>query len=663
MPAPFRGDNGTADVPTTVMVQSPAFRFRAGFPNDEDLFANWSPSPLGENVWSLEAYDRYFETMLRAKANALLVGTNPFPDDRAVKLAARRGLTVMHHHYNLLGSQVTRWPLGRDGWDLDSDPQAMAHVWRASIAAQRDYDVIWSVGLRGLNDYAYPCPDAASCSRQINDALTNMSAWVREAQGEDARMVVYLWDELLQYLQDGLLHVPDGVKIIFGDEGAGMVHGSSLLGEYADGLYDHSAMYNYKANQLTEMIPVDRIITQVVQTFMAAARELFVFVLNTSDLRPALMTSRAYLMAAWDPAAVALPGMAPLAAASDYYAAFARDYYGLGAGNDTAVAASAWQQWFAAPLIQGGRSDNWIADQAIGPLADALADAARAGRPLSAATKQTVNDTLSGCDPATLSALASAYNGMTALAGRVPPSRAAFFASHAVANMAHGHFGCRAALSVAAAAEAYEAADLQAARAYAAAAEAEVAALMAARRGGEQGQWSGWYFGDHLTDFHSARRSVRNAVAGLSEAKAPGPANTGAVWYAFEDYQLAFASNYPLLYRSRDWNLGEFVRVHCVSPDVKTGNCVNRPDGGRWRPQTGVAVELLFGPPGGEGQAGLQLRFTLDGSDPGPSSLLYGGPLKPDAIANSTGGFRLRARAQVNGTMLDVVSDNVWQSW
>jgi hypothetical protein len=29
-------------------------------------------------------------------------------------------------------------------------------VWNATIHAQKDYEMIWSVGLRGLNDYAYP---------------------------------------------------------------------------------------------------------------------------------------------------------------------------------------------------------------------------------------------------------------------------------------------------------------------------------------------------------------------------------------------------------------------------------------------------------------------------------------------------------------------------
>lgn len=44
----------------------------------------------------------------------------------------------------------------------------MAKLWKSSIAAQAKYKVVWSVGLRGLNDYAYPCTDPADCGRQIS---------------------------------------------------------------------------------------------------------------------------------------------------------------------------------------------------------------------------------------------------------------------------------------------------------------------------------------------------------------------------------------------------------------------------------------------------------------------------------------------------------------
>ena len=140
------------------------FKHRAGFPNDEDLLGNSQPSPMGDSVWSDTAYDKYYETSLRLKLNGVLVGTNPAPDERSVALAARRGLIIHHHHYNLLGSWVYQWPLGKAGWNWKTDTQSMGYMYQASVAAQADKEVLWSVGLRGTNDYAYPCTTDEDCA-------------------------------------------------------------------------------------------------------------------------------------------------------------------------------------------------------------------------------------------------------------------------------------------------------------------------------------------------------------------------------------------------------------------------------------------------------------------------------------------------------------------
>lgn len=221
---------GTIDVPPTLDLQfaPPAFKFRAMFSNDEDLNGNFHKSPLGETVFSLEIFDDYYETALRSKNNMFLVGTDPLPDERSLKLAARRGLAITSHHFDLLGTCTHRWPLGTSDWNYTKDPGTMAFAWQSSIAyvashaaahaivtwivtfirclsrAQQDYEVVWSVGLRGLDDYAYPCNGEIECAMALSDAIGNMTDWVRQAQGPDAPIVTYLWDEGLNYLEKNL---------------------------------------------------------------------------------------------------------------------------------------------------------------------------------------------------------------------------------------------------------------------------------------------------------------------------------------------------------------------------------------------------------------------------------------------------------------------------
>ena len=121
--------------------------------------------------------DLILETLLRAKGNTIILGTTPYPDERSLKLAARRGVVVTASHFEILGFNAFAWSRAYGGesrqlWDWRKHPDLMAATWRAAIEAQKDYETIWSLGLRGLNDYAYPgCEGPADCGAVISEAV------------------------------------------------------------------------------------------------------------------------------------------------------------------------------------------------------------------------------------------------------------------------------------------------------------------------------------------------------------------------------------------------------------------------------------------------------------------------------------------------------------
>ena len=82
-----------------------------------------------------------------------------------------------------------RRPLGGNDWNWNHDAGTMAYGWKAAIAAQRDYEMVWSVGLRGLNDGAYSCSTPADCGAQISAAMSNQTAWIHEMAGPNATLV------------------------------------------------------------------------------------------------------------------------------------------------------------------------------------------------------------------------------------------------------------------------------------------------------------------------------------------------------------------------------------------------------------------------------------------------------------------------------------------
>lgn len=99
-------------------------------------------------------------------------------------------------------------------YNWTTNPDVMAHTWQAAIDANKDKDMIWTVGLRGLWDYAM-CPkdmSDATCGELVSGAVANQTAWIRAAEGHDAKIITYLWSELLALFKSGTCHRRHSLK-------------------------------------------------------------------------------------------------------------------------------------------------------------------------------------------------------------------------------------------------------------------------------------------------------------------------------------------------------------------------------------------------------------------------------------------------------------------
>lgn len=201
----------------------PQFKHRTIFLNDEELLGFFRRDPLGEQIFDPSTVDLILETLLRAKANTIILGTTPYPDERSLKLAARRGVVLTASHFEILGFNAFAWSRAygqesRELWDWRKHPDLMAQTWRAAIEAQKDYEVIWSLGLRGLNDYAYPgCDGAEECGAIISEAVGNQTQLLAEVLGKEVSELDFkfnLWVEALGMYQKGLLHLPPQTSLV-----------------------------------------------------------------------------------------------------------------------------------------------------------------------------------------------------------------------------------------------------------------------------------------------------------------------------------------------------------------------------------------------------------------------------------------------------------------
>ena len=327
--------------------QQPVFTYRGFFINDEDLLTGWAPGDEKDKTGiSLEVWNRIFETILRLKGNMVAPGTWIFPDDPQVRLAARRGLIVAQHHAIPLGLNVARWPKDVP-YNYSEHPEILERAWKNAVDSYLpNQEVLWTVGLRGLSDVTYASMDShvrdntKSLGALISKAIADQIQIVRSVR-PDAKFFTNLWQEGAKLVQQGDLKIPPEVSTVWADDGYGYLqdHGEVSTGQ---GIYDHVAMMNGRANQLTEMVPVERSFSEIGRYLEAGASRYFL--VNTSDIRPVTMSIRAVMDAVWK----GVP--ADVEAEQEFYQHWSKEEFGEKVAGRLA---ELYKEYFAAPAHFG----------------------------------------------------------------------------------------------------------------------------------------------------------------------------------------------------------------------------------------------------------------------------------------------------------------------
>jgi Glycosyl hydrolase family 115 len=340
---------GTIEIPAGLSKSFPVpvSAYRGFFINDEDLLTGWAPGEAKDKTGiSLEVWNKIYETILRLKGNMVAPGTWIFPDDPQGKLAAKRGLIISEHHALPLGLNVARWPKDVP-YNYSEHPEILERAWKNAVNEYLpDQEVLWSVGLRGLSDVSYAAMDASvrdnnqALGALITKAIADQIRIVRAAR-PNPHFVTNLWQEGARLVAQGDLKIPAEVGTVWADDGYGYLqdHDEVRAGQ---GAYDHLAMMNGRANQLTEMVPVERSFSEIGRYIQAGATNYFL--VNTSDIRPVPMSIRAVMDAVWR----GIPKGAT--AADEFYRQWSSEEFGEKAAPRLA---QLYQQYFRAPARSG----------------------------------------------------------------------------------------------------------------------------------------------------------------------------------------------------------------------------------------------------------------------------------------------------------------------
>lgn len=319
----------------------PVFRYRGFFINDEDLLTGWAPGEAKDHSGiSLAVWNKIYETILRLKGNMVVAGTWPFPNDPQDALIAKRGLLLNQHHAEPLGVNFSRWPHNVP-YNFTSNPQYIENAWHNAVAAYpKDQDILWEIGLRGLSDQPYAALDPSvrgsekAQGQLISKAIADQIKIVR-AKYPKAVFITDLWMEGNNLMRSGDLVIPKDVITVWADTGYGDMrdNGQATTGQ---GAYIHVAMYNGRANQLSELTPVNRIFSSLGRFQQAGATDFLL--VNTSDIRPVTMGASAVLDFGWKGASIGT--------SDEFYKSWSTEEFGAKAAS---AVAAIYKAYFEAP--------------------------------------------------------------------------------------------------------------------------------------------------------------------------------------------------------------------------------------------------------------------------------------------------------------------------
>ena len=210
------------------LVGSPSVRFRAWFPNDEDMLNPWR-----EKSW--ENDELWLEAMLRLKLNTVEFGpTVTYPDHKMshnADLLKKYGLVLTSHHMVGLNNSFANW---EQYWKqvkgveapelLLANIEAIKEFWSYNIETimANNQENLWQIAFRGRRDepfwnvFADAPADEAARAEVINRMVGMQYDMIKQATGEaDPFVRMTFYDELSDLLAKGWLKPPSASNMLW----------------------------------------------------------------------------------------------------------------------------------------------------------------------------------------------------------------------------------------------------------------------------------------------------------------------------------------------------------------------------------------------------------------------------------------------------------------
>ncbi len=217
----------------------PSVKYRGIFFNDEKPDLDyWVRAKFGEHAvpggtaanFNSAFYAKVFEVILRMKGNYLwpAMWNNAFAEDDAAnpRLADEYGIVMGSSHQEPMMRAQKEWDwhlrAANGNWNYATHAETLNDFWRQGVRARKDFENIYTIGLRGENDTPMVRTPAEGIAL-TEKIVTEQRKILAEEVNPDVTKVPQLWalyKEVQQYYENGL-RVPDDVTLLWADDNWG----------------------------------------------------------------------------------------------------------------------------------------------------------------------------------------------------------------------------------------------------------------------------------------------------------------------------------------------------------------------------------------------------------------------------------------------------------
>lgn len=304
----------------------PDVEYRGIFINDEEELEHWVQRYMGEPTIGVRTYEKIFELLLRLKMNYIwpAMHVNSF---NAVRengaLAHRMGIVVGTSHCDMLMRSNNRewYPWLRKKGYTDTvydfslpgrNREILKEYWRESIEQNRDFEVSYTLGMRGIHDSGFEVRALeGKTGRELLEAkielldsvIRTQEALLEENLGKETVKTFVPYKEVLELYDNGL-EVPEDLTLIWVNDNYGYVR--RYPGEKekqrrgGNGLYYHNSYWAPPGGSYLFLcsIPLAHTRNELKKAYEEGIRKIWVT--NFGAMKPLEQQMSFYAAFAWE---------------------------------------------------------------------------------------------------------------------------------------------------------------------------------------------------------------------------------------------------------------------------------------------------------------------------------------------------------------------------